>query len=100
MIAPLSSVGSTGAVHVPTEVTGPAKSSDASFAAQLEKAVGSVDSTVQSSDQALASLASGGDVDLHGSMIALQEADIALRGMVAVRDKVVQAYEQLMNLAI
>lgn len=100
MIAPIGTVATTPQVHLPTAIAGPKSTPDVSFAAQLEQAVGSVDTTLQSSDATLKALASGGDVDLHGSMIALQEADIALRGMVAVRDKVVSAYESIMNLAI
>ncbi|MEQ1564125.1 MAG: flagellar hook-basal body complex protein FliE [Myxococcota bacterium] len=73
---------------------------DGVFAAQLDSAVGRVSDSVAAGDDALVALASGGDVDLHGSMIALEQADIALRAMVSVRDKVVGAYEQLMNLAI
>ena len=51
-------------------------------------------------DDKLAQLASGQDIDLHGTMIALEEADITLRTMVAVRDKVVGAYQEIMNMAI
>ena len=99
MTAAISQVASTAAAQLPEALPAPA-AADGVFAAHLEAAVGSVDATVQTGDDALRALASGGDVDLHGSMIALEEADIALRAMVAVRDKVVGAYEQLMNLAI
>ena len=33
-------------------------------------------------------------------MIALEQAEIGLRAMVSVRDKLMTAYEQLMNMAI
>jgi flagellar hook-basal body complex protein FliE len=33
-------------------------------------------------------------------MIAMEEADITLRTMVTVRDKVVSAYQEIMNMAI
>jgi flagellar hook-basal body complex protein FliE len=33
-------------------------------------------------------------------MIALQEADITLRMMVATRDKVVEAYQTVMNITV
>ena len=33
-------------------------------------------------------LASGEDVDIHGTMIALQEADVTLRFAVSIRDKI------------
>jgi flagellar hook-basal body complex protein FliE len=45
-------------------------------------------------------LASGEDVDVHGTMIALQEADISLRTMTAFRDKMSEAYKNLINMAI
>ncbi len=70
------------------------------FAGRLESAVARVDGAQRFADSALSKLASGGDVDLHGSMIALSEAEIALKAMVSVRDKVVAAYETLMNMAV
>ncbi len=51
-------------------------------------------------DDKLAELASGENVDLHGTMIALEEAEITLRTMTAVRDKVVGAYQEIMNMSI
>lgn len=73
---------------------------DSDFADTLGEAVGSIDETQQVADDALSQLASGQDVDLHGTMIALEEADIALRTMVSVRDKFIGAYEQMMNMSI
>jgi flagellar hook-basal body complex protein FliE len=70
------------------------------FGAALQTALQRVDKLAVQGDEALAQLARGGEVDLHGAMIALQEADIAVRAMVTVRDKLVSAYDQLMNLAI
>ena len=45
----------------------------------------------------LKDLAAGKNVDLHGTMISLEKADISLRTMVSVRDKLISAYEQIMN---
>ena len=70
------------------------------FAAKLHAAVGRVDGAQQRADGALAELASGENVDLHGTMIKMQQADIAMRTMVSVRDKVVDAYQQIMNMTI
>jgi flagellar hook-basal body complex protein FliE len=70
------------------------------FGNRLESALERVNSVQLAADGALSKLASGGDVDLHGSMIALSEAEIALKAMVSVRDKVVSAYETLLNLAV
>jgi flagellar hook-basal body complex protein FliE len=45
-------------------------------------------------------LASGEDVDIHGTMIALQEADISIRTLSAFRNKVTDAYKNLINMSI
>ena len=72
----------------------------ADFDKALFSAIDGVGKMHNDSDNALQLLASGEHVDLHGTMIALERADIALRTMVSVRDKVVGAYEQIMNMAI
>ncbi len=71
-----------------------------SFADTLQNAMDSVNETQQQADDKLAELAAGKTPDIHGTMIALQEADITLRTMVSVRDKVVDAYQQVMNMQI
>ena len=71
-----------------------------SFADALERAVQAVDAKQHQADDKLAAMASGEDVDIHGTMIALQEADISLRAMTSVRDKVIDAYKDIMNMAI
>jgi len=70
------------------------------FADKLDSAVQSVDKLQFAADEVLTELASAEQVDLHGTMIALEKADIALRTMVSVRDKCIAAYEQVMNMAI
>lgn len=101
MIAPIGPARHDAAIGALADASaalqGPA---EPGFGAKLEGAIANVDATMQSSDAALRSLAAGNEVDLHGAMIAMQEADIAMRAMVSVRDKVVGAYEQLMNLSI
>ena len=71
-----------------------------SFANQLRDAVESVNAAQINADDNLRAVAAGQDVDLHATMIALEEADISLRAMTSVRDKVVEAYERVMNMSI
>lgn len=42
----------------------------------------------------------GGSTDVHDAMIALQQADIALQLTVQVRNKLVQAYQEIMRMPI
>ena len=76
------------------------KTGGASFADQLEGAINSASESQKVADSYLQGLGSGNDADLHNTMIALEEADIHLRSMVAVRDKVVDAYQTIMNMSI
>ncbi len=78
-------------------VEGPAGTS---FVDTLTSGLQQVEGQVAASESALSLLASGEQVDLHGTMIELEKADIALRTMVSVRDKVIAAYEHVMNMSV
>ena len=78
----------------------PMKEGAGDFAKQLNTAIGKVDAAQHESDELLSQLASGESVDLHNTMISLQKADISMRTLVAVRDKVVSAYEQILNMSV
>lgn len=77
----------------------PAKG-EKSFSDVLETAIQDVDMSHRVSDKKLEQLVSGENVDIHGTMIALQEADISIRTMSAFRDKITDAYKNLINMAI
>ncbi len=70
------------------------------FADTLKQALEDVDQSQHRADAKLAELATGQSPDLHGTMIALEEADITLRATLSVRDKMVDAYQQIMNMNI
>ena len=70
------------------------------FAASMDAALNSVSERLNVADVRLARVASGEEADIHGTMIALQEADISLRMMVSVRDGAVEAYEKIMNMQV
>ena len=72
----------------------------AAFADRLERAVQSVSDHDKAADVRLAKVASGEDVDLHGMMIALQEADITMRLANSVREKAIDAFERIQNMQI
>ncbi len=82
------------------QLTGAGVASASNFGELLESAVKSVDAAQTGADAQLEGLASGRSVDLHGTMIALEEANIALRAMTSVRDKLVDAYQALWNMPI
>ena len=104
-MSPLPVTGVTGTafqaqLESATRARPTSDSSGQSFADTLQSALDSVNETQVHADDKLAELAAGQTPDIHGTMIALQEADITLRTMVSVRDKMVDAYQQVMNMQI
>ncbi len=70
------------------------------FGQVLDQAVRAVDQAQVSAEAGLRGVATGNDVDIHGAMIALEEANISLKAMVSVRDKLVDAYREVWAMQI
>jgi flagellar hook-basal body complex protein FliE len=91
--------------HLPSGIDGPGAASGTkrgggNFAEKLKDAISDVSEAQFSADDRLKALASGKEADLHGTMIALEEADIALRTMVAIRDRLVESYQEIINIQV
>nr|WP_233201333.1 flagellar hook-basal body complex protein FliE [Sporosarcina sp. P13] len=71
-----------------------------SFSAILNDAIHKVDHTQKISDQFTTKLIKGEDVDLHNVMIAAQKASIALNATVEMRNKVVEAYQEIIRMPV
>lgn len=69
------------------------------FEDQLSSMLEGVDQAQHQGDVALQDLAAG-DAGIHETMIALTQADITLQAASTARNKVVSAYETIMNMAI
>src|SRR5687768_5289026 len=59
-----------------------------------------VNSMQLEADQAVESLATGGDVNPAEVLTAVQKADLAFRMMMQVRNKLVQAYEEVKSIRV
>ena len=74
--------------------------SNKSFADTLKDAVGQVNTLQKTSDKKMQDLATGKTSDIPDVMMAAEKADIALRMMVQVRNKIIQAYEDVMKMQV
>lgn len=83
------------------EAAVPATRSDVDFAALLRDAVREVNAA-QNAAQAQAQSFQMGDrsVSIEQVMISMQQASLSFQGMVAVRNKLVEAYREISNLAV
>jgi flagellar hook-basal body complex protein FliE len=69
------------------------------FGEMLSNAVQSLDRTTRATDQRTAAMAAG-RADLIDVVTAVAETEVAIESLVAVRDRVVQSYEEIMRMQI
>jgi flagellar hook-basal body complex protein FliE len=67
------------------------------FADVLGRLVGEVDSLQQESTDKLTGFAEGRTDDVHDVMLAMTRADLSFRMMLEVRNKLVEAYQEVMR---
>jgi flagellar hook-basal body complex protein FliE len=65
------------------------------FSSVLKDAMEQVDTFQAQANQKVGELLGGGDVDVHSAMIAVEKADLSFQLMMQVRNKVVQAYQEV-----
>jgi flagellar hook-basal body complex protein FliE len=69
------------------------------FAAELGKALSGVEQLQQEGDREAEKVALGGG-NLHEAALALEKADVALRLATKVRNKLVEAYQEVMRMNV
>src|SRR5678816_3250366 len=71
-----------------------------SFASVLKDSLTEVNSMQQKADAAITALATGEKVSLHETMIAMEQADVSFRLMMQVRNKIVEAYQEILRMQV
>ena len=73
---------------------------DGSFASVLKSSLTEVNEMQQKADAAITALATGEKVSLHDTMIAMEQADVSFRLMMQVRNKIVEAYQEILRMQV
>lgn len=71
-----------------------------SFASTLNEAINQVDKLQKNADVKMQELATGKTDNIADVMIAADKADIALKLMVQVRGKIIEAYQEVMRMQV
>jgi flagellar hook-basal body complex protein FliE len=101
-INPISGINPLAIVPGP-EATGNStlkNSPIASFEQMLSTSIDSLKQQDASSTAAITSLASGQDVDVHQALLSMQQTEIAFNLALQVRNKMVDAYQEIMRMQI
>lgn len=79
-----------------------AKSEEASqpFSEVLQEAVEEVNHLAKASDQEVGKILSGDINDVHSAMVAMQKADLSFQMAMQVRNKLVEAYQEVMRMQV
>lgn len=70
------------------------------FGTVLRQSLGEVNKLQAKADEAVQALATGKGISLHETMIALEKADLSFRLMMEVRNKIVEAYREVLRMQI
>jgi flagellar hook-basal body complex protein FliE len=102
MASPTVAANAYAALARIVDTGGAGKGGDAggpSFSAVLKEAIGGVLEVGHKSDAQTMAMASG-KANVMDVVTAVAETDVAVSTLVSVRDKVIQAYEDIMKMAI
>ncbi len=70
------------------------------FGEILKDAISTANELQKQSDQEIQKLMTGESQDLHTTVIAMQKADLSFQMMMQVRNKIVQAYQEIMRMQV
>jgi len=73
---------------------------ETSFAGVLKTSLTEVNQLQQKADAAITALATGDKASLHDTMIAMEQADVSFRLMMQVRNKIVEAYQEILRMQV
>jgi flagellar hook-basal body complex protein FliE len=76
------------------------KAVEQDFANMLTNLVSDVNNQKQAADMAIQDVHAGRATNLHDTMIAMEQAEISLRFMVQVRNKAMEAYQEIMRMQV
>jgi len=71
--------------------------SEGGFGDVIKSAIQKVDASERDANKTIVNLLEG-NADVHESMVAIQKADISMRLLLTVRNKVLEAYREIMRM--
>jgi len=95
--------GGVGAPSLGAELTGGAREAagnQKTFGEFLTEAIGDVNQRQNEAGQMVERYATGEQIDVHQVMIAMEQAGTALQLTTQVRNKVVEAYQEVMRIQV
>lgn len=84
--------------EIPTAKKSQGTDTAGAFAETMKAAIADVDDLQKTSEAAQTAYVQGEDVELHNVLIRIEEAELAFKTMMEVRNKLVSAYQEVMRM--
>ena len=91
--------GGAAAITPAAPASAAAKAAGSGFGDALGRVVGAVETTTGAANTAIAKMLDGSG-DVHDAMIAIQRAEMTFELTVQMRNKLVQAYQDIMRMTV
>jgi flagellar hook-basal body complex protein FliE len=95
-----STVGKIAGAASGTKPAATGEATGASFADMLKNGIGEVSRLQQDASQAVQDLATGKTEDVAGVMTAMEKSDLAFKTLLAIRGKLMDAYEEIKGISV
>src|SRR6186713_171313 len=99
MPLPIGAIAPTPITTPAARPSGPRAAESGGFSESLSQLINSVDSSSSDANKKVGQMLEGTG-EVHDAMIALQKAELTLQLTVQVRNKLVQAYQDIMRMPI
>ena len=84
----------------PSKTTDAGSAGGSSFADTLKNSINEVSKLQQDASQAVENLATGRSEDVSGVMMAMEKSDLAFKTLLAIRAKLMDAYDEIKNISV
>jgi len=96
-VPPIGGVGAASGIHAARQSTPKA---DAGFGELVSKAIEGASKAEHRADHIAADIATGGSSSVQDLMVAMTEASLGMELMVQVRNKAIEAYQEIMRIQV
>lgn len=83
-----------------TPAAGATPAGTGGFGAVLKDSIAQVNSLQGKADEAITDLATGKQGSLHDTMLSIEKAELSFRLMMQVRNKIVEAYQEVLRMQV
>jgi len=101
VLAQIRSLSAQTRIGTSSQASAPQKSAPSEFATLLSKGIEQVNQTQQRADQLSVAFQRGEPgVELSQVMVEMQKANVSFRALTEVRNRLVSAYQEIMNMQV